>query len=154
MKNLFRRNHKDQPSELSSQDADDPTNAAVPVPPPVSATEHDGVSPAEDAEQERDLSPPRSSDPPEQQKSPERADAFPQTSEPVAATQTPISGSDEQPIDLAPLIEVLTNKLVEMRSLFEEKIAYDSFKEKQIDRLHEELQSYKADILKSLPSHS
>jgi hypothetical protein len=150
MKSLFHRKHKDQPSEPSTRDPDTPVNAAPPAPPPpVTATRHDGSPGVEDAQQ-HDVSPPGSLLPPEQGKSPERADDLPQPSEPVAVAETPISVFDEQPIDVATCIEEFTNKLVEMHSLFEAKIAYDSFKEKHIDRLHEELQSYKADILKTL----
>ena len=34
-----------------------------------------------------------------------------------------------------------------MLDAFDQKLAFDNFKEKQIDRLHEEMQGYKNDLL-------
>jgi hypothetical protein len=46
--------------------------------------------------------------------------------------------------DLAALLSNLEARLLDA---FNEKLAFDNFKEKQIDRLHEELQGYKSDLL-------
>ena len=46
--------------------------------------------------------------------------------------------------DLSALLSHLETRLLEA---FNQKLAFDNFKEKQIDRLHEELQGYKSDLL-------
>lgn len=45
------------------------------------------------------------------------------------------------------LSELLSNMERRLLDAFNQKLAFDNFKEKQIDRLHEELQAYKADLL-------
>ena len=46
--------------------------------------------------------------------------------------------------DLSALLSHLEARLLDA---FNQKLAFDNFKEKQIDRLHEELQGYKSDLL-------
>jgi hypothetical protein len=46
--------------------------------------------------------------------------------------------------DLSALLSHLEARLLDA---FNQKLAYDNFKEKQIDRLHQELQGYKSDLL-------
>jgi hypothetical protein len=46
------------------------------------------------------------------------------------------------------LKSVLLGVEARLTEVFERKLAFDGFKEKQIDRLHEELQSYKGDLLR------
>jgi molecular chaperone GrpE len=47
----------------------------------------------------------------------------------------------------ADLSALLLNLEARLLDAFNQKLAFDNFKEKQIDRLHEELQSYKSDLL-------
>ena len=42
---------------------------------------------------------------------------------------------------------LLSNLEARLLDAFNQKLAFDTFKEKQIDRLHEELQGYKSDLL-------
>jgi len=48
---------------------------------------------------------------------------------------------------LAGLSAMLSNLEERLLDAFDQKLAFDAFKEKQIDRLHEEVQGYKADLL-------
>jgi molecular chaperone GrpE len=50
----------------------------------------------------------------------------------------------ERLIDLQAMLSNLEERLLDA---FDQKLAFDAFKEKQIDRLHEEVQGYKADLL-------
>jgi molecular chaperone GrpE len=58
------------------------------------------------------------------------------------------SGSEAQSLasqaDLSALLSHMETRLLDA---FNQKLAFDNFKEKQIDRLHEELQGYKSDLL-------
>jgi hypothetical protein len=58
------------------------------------------------------------------------------------------SGSKAQSLtsqaDLSALLSHMETRLLDA---FHQKLAFDNFKEKQIDRLHEELQGYKSDLL-------
>lgn len=45
------------------------------------------------------------------------------------------------------LIDILEEKITEVLNAFEHKLAYDTTKDKQIDRLHDELQHYKRDLI-------
>jgi len=59
----------------------------------------------------------------------------------VEASETPkISKKELENVDL-------NNKLDEVLLLFKDKILYDQTKEKQIDKLHTELQTYKQDVV-------
>jgi molecular chaperone GrpE (heat shock protein) len=69
--------------------------------------------------------------------------------EPEAATELPtvaepLTGEPEAPADLPRLLAEIESRLL---SAFEEKLAIDSHKDKQIDRLHDELQAYKSDLV-------
>jgi hypothetical protein len=55
------------------------------------------------------------------------------------------SHTAERPADVAALLLSMESRLIDA---FERKVAFDQFKERQIDRLHDELQSYKSDLLK------
>jgi hypothetical protein len=57
----------------------------------------------------------------------------------------PVSESSEA--DPAQLPALIAGLEVRLMAAFDQKLATDSYKEKQIDRLHEELQSYKADLV-------
>jgi hypothetical protein len=58
------------------------------------------------------------------------------------------SGSEARSLtSLADLSALLSNLEARLLDAFNQKLAFDNFKEKQIDRLHEELQGYKSDLL-------
>ncbi len=50
----------------------------------------------------------------------------------------------ERSADLSAMLSNLEGRLLDA---FDQKLAFDAFKEKQIDRLHEEVQGYKSDLL-------
>ena len=55
--------------------------------------------------------------------------------------------ADNAPKPQADLSTLLSNLEARLLDAFNQKLAFDNFKEKQIDRLHEELQAYKSDLL-------
>jgi molecular chaperone GrpE len=55
--------------------------------------------------------------------------------------------ADSAPRPQADLSALLSNLEARLLDAFNQKLAFDNFKEKQIDRLHEELQDYKSDLL-------
>ena len=55
--------------------------------------------------------------------------------------------ADSSPRPQADLSALLSNLEARLLDAFNQKLAFDTFKEKQIDRLHEELQGYKSDLL-------
>jgi len=57
------------------------------------------------------------------------------------------SEADSAPKSQADLSAQLSNLEARLLDAFNQKLAFDTFKEKQIDRLHEELQGYKSDLL-------
>lgn len=68
---------------------------------------------------------------------PEAANELPAVAEPLVEEQ-------ERPVDLPRLLAGLESRLL---AAFDEKLAIDSHKDKQIDRLHDELQAYKSDLV-------
>jgi molecular chaperone GrpE (heat shock protein) len=56
--------------------------------------------------------------------------------------------SDHSPIDLHHHFEAIQAQLVQLRDEFSGKIKYDEHKDEIIDKLHQELQEYKQDIVK------
>ena len=65
--------------------------------------------------------------------------------EPLMASST--AEQSGAPTDLARLEELFTRGVAEILKAFQDKLAFDQFKEVQITRLHDELQGYKADLL-------
>ena len=65
----------------------------------------------------------------------------------VANTEEGGSEADSSPRPQADLSALLSNLEARLLDAFNRKLAFDTFKEKQIDRLHEELQGYKSDLL-------
>jgi hypothetical protein len=57
------------------------------------------------------------------------------------------SEADNAPKSQADLASLLSKMEARLLEAFDQKLAFDNFKEKQIDRLHEELQGYKTDLL-------
>ena len=56
-------------------------------------------------------------------------------------------GEAQSSISRADLCALLSHLEARLLDAFNQKLAFDNFKEKQIDRLHEELQGYKSDLL-------
>ena len=65
----------------------------------------------------------------------------------VVNTEEGGSEADSSPRPQADLSALLSNLEARLLDAFNQKLAFDTFKEKQIDRLHEELQGYKSDLL-------
>ncbi len=56
--------------------------------------------------------------------------------------------ADSPPVRFADLSAKVSNLEARLLDAFNDKLAFDAFKEKQIDRLHEEIQGYKGDLLR------
>jgi molecular chaperone GrpE len=69
----------------------------------------------------------------------------------VALSDVPSSivndGETGEADSLADLSAMLSNLQERLLDAFDQKLAFDAFKERQIDRLHEEVQGYKSDLL-------
>jgi molecular chaperone GrpE (heat shock protein) len=81
----------------------------------------------------------------------EGVEAEPTAAAPPAAGEGAPS-ADEAPGDglrqvLQRLEERFARELAELRQRFDDRLVYDRFKEEQVSRLHEELQTYKQDLL-------
>ena len=75
------------------------------------------------------------------------AAAFSDASSCVVNNEESGSEADSAPNSQADLSALLSNLEARLLDAFNQKLAFDTFKEKQIDRLHEELQGYKSDLL-------
>lgn len=75
------------------------------------------------------------------------AAAFSDASSCVVNNEESGSEADSAPKPQADLSALLSNLEARLLDAFNQKLAFDNFKEKQIDRLHEELQDYKSDLL-------
>ncbi len=76
----------------------------------------------------------------------EAGEAEPATEEPGLDDTAAPSGA-EMEAALEPLRAAITSGFADVLRAFEDKIAYDHTKERQIDRLHAELQEHKRDLL-------
>ena len=75
------------------------------------------------------------------------AATFSDPSSSVVTNEESDSEADSAPKSQDDLSALLSNLEARLLDAFNQKLAFDNFKEKQIDRLHEELQGYKSDLL-------
>ncbi len=79
--------------------------------------------------------------PPEEDREHETSEAQPAAPEPAQLPASDLGAS------LEPLQATMTRGFADLLRAFEDKIAYDHSKERQIDRLHAELQEHKRDLV-------
>ena len=75
------------------------------------------------------------------------AATFSDPSSSVVTNEESDSEADSAPKSQDDLSALLSHLEARLLDAFNQKLAFDNFKEKQIDRLHEELQGYKSDLL-------
>jgi molecular chaperone GrpE len=75
------------------------------------------------------------------------AATFSDPSSSVVTNEECDSEADSAPKSQDDLSALLSHLEARLLDAFNQKLAFDNFKEKQIDRLHEELQGYKSDLL-------